>query len=135
MIITLIGLGLFLLGIILIIIECKTYKSHGSLYESITVGLLVIGFIVCLFCSLAIIMAHVGTEANIQTNQMQYESLCYRLELIQSDYEDVSKTTVISDINEWNKKVYKEKYYSHNLWSSWFYNKKVADKLEYIEYK
>ena len=38
-------------------------------------------------------------------NNIEYESLCNRLEIINSDYEDMSKSDVIKDVSEWNKMV------------------------------
>ena len=49
------------------------------------------------------------------------------------EYEDVSKSDVIKDISEWNKKVYSCKHWANNPWTSWFYSKRVADSLEMIE--
>lgn len=122
----------------------------------ITVLVAVIGFIVlsltdnefvemigCIFFSvgaiagcilmLTIVGEHVGVSATIAENQIEYESLCERKELISSEYEDVSKSDVIKDIAEWNKEVYSYKHWAYNPWTSWFYSKKIADSMEMIE--
>lgn len=65
---------------------------------------------------------------------MNYETLCKRLEIINSDYENVSKSDVIKDINEWNKDVYYYKYRAYSPLTNWLYNKKIADRLIYIDY-
>lgn len=101
----------------------------------ITVLVAVIGFIVlsltdnefvemigCIFFSvgaiagcilmLTIVGEHVGVSATIAENQIEYESLCERKELISSEYEDVSKSDVIKDIAEWNKEVYSYKHWA-----------------------
>ena len=52
--------------------------------------------------------------------------------IIISDYEDVSKSDVISDITAWNMYVYNTKYWSENPWTNCFNPKKIADNLNYI---
>ena len=80
-----------------------------------------------------IITEHVGISATIAENQIEYESLCERQELISSEYEDVSKSDVIKDIAEWNKEAYSYKHWANNPWTSWFYSKKIADNMKMIE--
>lgn len=87
------------------------------------------GFVMVCF----IIGAHVGVDAQIEENRIEYESLCERQEIANSDYEDVSKSDVIKDVAEWNKMVYRSKHWAYNPWTSWFYSKKVVDELEMIE--
>ncbi len=91
------------------------------------------GGIVAFILILIIISAHVGVDATITKNQIEYESLCERQELISSEYEDVSKSDVIKDIAEWNKEVYYYKHWAYNPWTSWFYSRKIADNMEMIE--
>ena len=43
-----------------------------------------------------------------------------------------SKANVIQKVYEWNVEVYDEKYWGNNIWTNWFFNKKVVDSLEYI---
>ena len=92
-----------------------------------------VGAIVAFFMMLMIITEHVGVSATIAENQIEYESLCERQELISSEYEDVSKSDVIKDIAEWNKEVYSYKHWANNPWTSWFYSKKIADSMKMIE--
>lgn len=88
------------------------------------------------FCMVVcIIIAHIGVGARIDENRIEYESLCQRYEIVTSEYEDVSKSDVIKDIAEWNKKVYITKHWAYNPWTSWFYSKRVADDMEMIERK
>lgn len=94
-----------------------------------TIGGGIIGFIMIL----CIISTHIGVDAQIKENRIEYESLCQRYEIVTSEYEDVSKSDVIKDIAEWNKNVYSEKYWANNPWTSWFYSKRVADDLKMIE--
>lgn len=92
-----------------------------------------VGSIVAFFMMLMIIIEHIGVNATIAENQIEYESLCERQELISSEYEDVSKSDVIKDIAEWNKDVYSYKHWANNPWTSWFYSKQIADNMEMIE--
>ena len=165
MIITLIFLVLFLMPFLLIIlgsavhkIYCKkamkneiSYDKMKELSESfigkcdkilwrdieddIPVVLSVVGFICLICCIIGIICAHVGENKNIEMNNIEYESLCNRLEIINSDYEDMSKSDVIKDVSEWNKMVLEKKYWSKNPWTSWFFSQKVVDDLKYIDYE
>ena len=103
--------------------------------DDIPVVLSVVWFICLICCIFGIICAHVGENKNIEMNNIEYESLCQRLEIINSDYEDMSKSDVIKDVSEWNKMVLEKKYWAKNPWTSWFFSQKVVDDLKYIEYK
>ena len=94
-----------------------------------------IGFIFLICCIIGILCAHVGENKNIEMNNIEYESLCQRLEIINSEYEDMSKSDVIKDVSEWNKMVLEKKYWSKNPWTSWFFSQKVVDELKYIDYE
>lgn len=103
--------------------------------DDIPVVLSVVWFICLICCVVGIICAHVGENKNIEMNNIEYESLCNRLEIVNSDYEDISKSDVIKDVSEWNKMVLEKKYWSKNPWTSWFFSQKVVDDLKYIDYK
>ena len=103
--------------------------------DDIPVVLSVVWFICLICCIFGIICAHVGENKNIEMNNIEYESLCQRLEIINSDYEDMSKSDVIKDVSEWNKLVLEKKYWAKNPWTSWFLSQKVVDNLKYIDYK
>ena len=103
--------------------------------DDIPVVLSVVGFICLICCIIGIIYAHVGENKNIEMNNIEYESLCNRLEIINSDYEDMSKSDVIKDVSEWNKMVLEKKYWAKNPWTSWFFSQKVVNELKYIDYK
>lgn len=103
--------------------------------DDIPVVLSVVWFICLICCVIGIICAHVGENKNIEMNNIEYESLCQRLEIVNSDYEDMSKSDVIKDVSEWNKMVLEKKYWAKNPWTSWFLSQKVVDNLKYIDYK
>lgn len=103
--------------------------------DDIPVLISVISFIFLICCVVGIIFAHAGENKNIEMNNIEYESLCNRLEIVNSDYEDMSKSDVIKDVSEWNKIVLEKKYWAKNPWTSWFFSQKVVDDLKYIDYK
>ena len=165
MIITLIFLVLFSIPFLLIILGSAVHKIYykkliqndlnndkieeldksfiGKCYKilwrdiayDIPVVLSAISFVFLICCIIGIICAHVGENKNIEMNNIEYESLCNRLEIVNSDYEDMSKSDVIKDVSEWNKMVLEKKYWSKNPWTSWFFSQKVVDDLKYIDYK
>ena len=110
----------------------KSEYGEGVLFG---LGLLstVGGGLMAFIMAIVIICAHVGVDAVIEENRIEYESLCKRYEIVTSEYEDVSKSDVIKDIAEWNKNVYSEKHWAYNPWTSWFYSKRVADDMKMIE--
>lgn len=107
-------------------------KYEGIIYG---IGLLftVCGGMLAFVMAVCIIIAHVGVDAQIEENRIEYEALCERQEIVESEYEDVSKSDVIKDIAEWNKKVYSTKHWAYNLWTNWFYSKRIADDMKMIE--
>lgn len=134
MIITLIGIGLIVLGIICLFI------SGRSLSYNISVSLdacgaisFVIGLIIIIVAVIVIFLNHTCVDNDIYNSKLTYESLVDRIEYIDSDYEDVSKSEVIKDVYEWNKSVHSAKYWSSNPWTNWFWSQKYVDSLEYIE--
>lgn len=130
MILTIIAMLMIPVGVWMV---CKD-KYEGIVYG---IGLLLtICGVVLAFCmAVCIIIAHVGVDARIEENRIEYEALCERQEIIESEYEDVSKSDVIKDIAEWNKKVYSTKHWAYNPWTNWFYSKRVADDMKMIERK
>lgn len=95
--------------------------------------LAVCGGVFAFIMAIIILIEHVGIDARIEENRIEYEALCERQEIVESEYEDVSKSDVIKDIAEWNKTVYSYKHWASNPWTSWFYSKRVADDMKTIE--
>ena len=110
----------------------KDEYEEGVLFG---LGLLltVCGGIIAFIMAICIICAHVGVDATIEKNRIEYESLCERYEIVTSEYEDVSKSDVIKDIAEWNKDVYSYKHWANNPWTNWFYSKRVSDDMRMIK--
>ena len=129
MIITIIFLGIILVGIISSILYEKSYNDFLELFGPCNI---VIGSLCLIIAIIAIIFAHITAPRATQENKLEYDGLCKRYEVIKSEYEDVSKSDVIADITAWNMKVYDTKYWTYNPWTNWFNPKEVADNLDYI---
>ena len=130
MILTIIAMLMIPVGVWMV---CKD-KYEGVVFG---IGLLltVCGGVLAFCMVVCIIISHIGVDAKIEENRIEYEALCQRYEIVTSEYEDVSKSDVIKDIAEWNKNVYSEKHWAYNPWTSWFYSKMVADDMKMIERK
>lgn len=133
MILTLIGIGLLVLALI-----CKFLYNHTNwAKEDITLSIgavaLVIGIIIAVLCSLCMIINNSFADRNIYISKLEREAIVKQLELIDTEYEDISKTEVIEKVKDWNIDVYKEKCRINNPWFNWLFSKKYADSLEYIE--
>lgn len=127
MILTIITLAVAIVGTLLF------YHAISDIMDAVGLLLFVGGGIIGFAMLCIIIIAHVGVDAQIEENRIEYNALCQRYEIITSEYEDVSKSDVIKDIAEWNKKVYSTKHWAYNPWTNWFYSKRVADDLKMIE--
>ena len=127
MILTIITLAVAIVGALLF------YHAISDTMDAVALLLFVGGGIIGFAMLCIIIIAHVGVDAQIEENRIEYNALCQRYEIITSEYEDVSKSDVIKDIAEWNKKVYSTKHWAYNPWTNWFYSKRVADDLKMIE--
>jgi len=120
----------FIIMITMGIIAFKNDFMNMDDFWLVTVAINVIFLIICLSL---IIANYITAATDVEKNHIEYESLCKRLEIINSDYEDVSKSDVIKDIGEWNKDTYEYHYWTENPFTNWFHVKKVADSYKYIE--
>lgn len=128
MIITLIFIIMLILGIIIV----RNCSNRDDDLDAIGFFLITVGSILLSISLIIIIVNHSTADKTIRENKIEYDGLYKRYEVIQSEYEDVSKSQVIADITEWNKDVYNTKYWAENPWTNWFNPKSVADNLEYI---
>ena len=128
MILTIIALVATIIGVW---IYCK--GEYGDAFMGIGALFAVCGGVTAFIMAIIILIEHVGVDARIETNRIEYESLCERNEIVASEYEDVSKSDVIKDIAEWNQNVYSYKHWAYNPWTNWFYSKRVADQMEMIK--
>lgn len=127
MILIIITLAVAIIGTLLF------YHAKNAIMDGVGLLLSVFGGLIGFAMLCIIILAHIGVDAQIEENRIEYNALCQRYEIITSEYEDVSKSDVIKDIAEWNKKVYSTKHWAYNPWTNWFYSKRVADDLKMIE--
>ena len=123
-----------LFALLLIIIGIWLMNKDDYMKECFGAGMCILGVIIMLICLMLIICEHTMAANQINKNKIQYESLQRRLEIIESDYEDVSKSDVIKDIAKWNQKAYNYKFWNDNLLTNWFCSDKVAESYKYIEY-
>ena len=135
MIITLIAISLIIIAIAGFLILDKTYFSDivDDIVCCITAFSGVFGGVAICICLLLILGSHFDVDYDIHNAQLERDSIIKQLEYIDAEYENVSKVEIIQKVYEWNQKVYSEKRGSENLWINWFYSKKYADSLEYIE--
>lgn len=137
MIITLITITVFVLGVIgwilcerdIIHRKCKEY------IELLSLCAVIMACIVILIEIPMIIKSQCVANKAIYEYNLERESIIKQVECISSDYEDVSKATVIANVYDWNKEVHNTKYWVKNPWTSWFYSQKFVDSLEYIEFE
>ena len=136
MIITLIAISLIIIAIAGFLILDKTYFSDivDNIVCFITSLSGVLGGVTILICLTVILCSHIDVDYDIHKAQLERDSIIKQLEYIDAEYENVSKVEIIQKVYEWNQKVYSEKHGSENLWINWFYSKKYADSLEYIEF-
>ena len=136
MIITLIAISLIIIAIAGFLILDKTNFSDivDDIVCFITALSGVFGGVAILICLLLILSSHFDVDYDIHKAQLERDSIIKQLEYIDAEYENVSKVEIIQKVYEWNQKVYSEKRGSENLWINWFYSKKYADSLEYIEF-
>ena len=135
MIITLIAISLIIIAIAGFLISNKMNMSYivDEIVCFITALSGVFGGITIFVCLLLILGSHFDVDYDIHNAQLERDSIIKQLEYIDAEYENVSKVEIIQKVYEWNQSVYKEKRGSENLWINWFYSKKYADSLEYIE--
>lgn len=126
MIIMILLVILFIIGFII----TRRYEYDGI--DLFGIMMMLFGGAAIILCMIMIICAHVGVNYKINEDHMRYEGLCRRLEIISSDYEDVSKSEVIKDVTEWNTQVYHDQYWLNNPWTNWFYSKERVEALQYI---
>ena len=130
MIITLFFVALIISGIAVFAYEKYQYDYGFNLYTCYT------SFIgsICLFiCILIIMFAHVGVDNQIDVGQIHRAGIEQRYDAINSQYEDISKVTVLQEVEEWNRKVTFDRYWCNRPMTSWFFSKEYVNSLELID--
>ena len=129
MILTLIGVGLIAVGIILTYV----YMYRSDWGEVIGICSIISGVLIGATCLVFIIGSHATVDTKIYDAEMKRESIIRQIEVVNSEYEDVSRAKIIQKAYDWNREVYNEKYWTDNKWTSWCHSKEYADSLEYID--
>ena len=132
MIWTLIAVGFIVIGIGLMFLSEKFSYTDELVFGIGFIGL-ILGITVAVTIGIIAIINHVSADKNIHEAELEYNSIVKQLEIIDSEYEDISKADVIKQAYDWNATVYDTKYWTENPWTSWLYSKKYADSLKYIE--
>lgn len=122
---------------IILIVACVIFwileENTSCDFEIATIVTTVTSMIMVVIILLIFLITHIGTNQQIIENEIEYKALIEQVEIINSDYEDISKAMVIQNVAEWNKNVASVKYWVENPWTNWLWNKKVADSLKFIE--
>lgn len=133
MILTYIAMGLVIVGIVLSVVDGSNPNKCNTLLIVLSSTSLVLGIVMGALIGLVFIANHTAVDNRIYKKQMEYESITRQLQIIDSEYEDVSKAEIIQKVYDWNTSVYQSKYWAKSPWTNWLYNKKYSDSLEYIE--
>lgn len=88
--------------------------------------------IAVLFMMIAIVICHVGIEAEIEANKQRYDSLVYQAEnrLYEND-NDVGKKDLANQIQEWNEDLAMGKSLQNDFWVGIFIPD-IYDEFEFI---
>lgn len=133
MILTYIAMGVVIVGIVLSVVEGSNPNKCNTLLIVLSSTSLVLGIVMGALIGLVFIANHTAVDNQIYEKQMEYESITRQLQIIDSEYEDVSKAEIIQKVYDWNTAVYLSKYLAYSPWTNWLCNKKYSDSLEYIE--
>lgn len=132
MIITLIFIGIFVAGIVLLIIGNSSKISYNARDIICNIG------IICLVLGGIFGMITGGISAATAINaDLDYENTIYERDVLEyrlehSDENMVGNELLYNDIVEFNNRLRHTKEWADKPWISWFFNQKIAD-IEYIE--
>lgn len=132
MIITLIFIGIFVAGIVLLIIGNNfkiSYKAQDAIIYAGVLCLLLGGV-------LGIITGGISIGTAINAN-LDYENTIYERDVLEYRLEQLDENMtgnelLYNDIVEFNNRLRHTKEWADSPWISWFFNQKIAD-IEYIE--
>ena len=130
MILTYITMGVIIVGIVLLVL---VDTSDKPLLFVLGPSSLTAGVIMGVIIGLVAIANHTTVDSRIYAKQMEYESITRQLQVIDSEYENISKAEIIQKVYDWNTAVYRSKYWAKSPWTNWLCSKKYSDSLEYIE--
>ena len=132
MIITLIFIGMFIAGIVLLIIGQTSKISYKAqdIISYIGIVCLVLGSIFSIVTGGISIGTAINADINCEKAIYERDVLEYRLE--QLDENMTGNELLYNDIVAFNNELRYTKKWADNPWTSWFFNQEIAD-IEYIE--
>ena len=108
------------------------YVNNDAL-ACISVFLIIIVVISLIMSAGTAIQIKLNTDIEYQNKLVQKEMLEYQL-YNEDNISRKARLYLYSEIAKFNEELQTTKKFANNLWTNWFYNKKVADNIEYIEY-
>lgn len=133
MIITLIGIGLLVVGIIVAIVRknvCfKSWETYEKL-EWIQFPALFIGSIITFVCAIMILINASMYDVEYQNTLHTREMLEYRIEHMEENI--TGNEMLYNDIVEFNNELRQTKNFADSPWINWFCNQGIAS-VDYIE--
>lgn len=127
MILVIISVAMLILGRILL------SKGNYNL-EMPGIALFVSGLVGTAICLIIIIFVNVLAMKEVHANELEYQSLCKRIEIIDSDNNKLSRSELIKDVNNYNIRVMETNYWTENPWTNWFNPRIIADNMRYISW-
>ena len=85
-------------------------------------------------CIVVIIVVNVFAMKEVHANELEYQSLCKRIEVIDSDNNKLSRSELIKDVNNYNIRVMETNYWTENPFTNWFNPRIIADNMRYISW-
>lgn len=133
MIITLIFVGMFIAGIVLLIIGNSSKISYSAQDIIFYIGIicLVLGGVIGMITGGISIGTVINADLDYEKTIYERDALEYRLE--HSDENMIGNELLYNDIVEFNNRLRHTKKWADSPWLSWFFNQKIAD-IEYIEF-
>ena len=129
MIITLICVGLLILGIVGCVLSKRTNIAISNFVGGIIIFSLILGIIGTLVCTVGITSAHVGVSLKQETLDMEYKVLLDEVSYIKGAQDEpvpnmvkFGYATVADHVLEWNKTALNYQKYGNSPWTNWFYN-------------
>ena len=133
MIITLMGLGLLVVGIVLtIIINKKVVDSwdRGN-WHFVSVPMIMVGSVLTIIAIAFIINNATTCELNYQNALHTRDMLEYRIEHMEENI--TGNEMLYNDVVEFNNELRSTKKWANNPWTNWFNNQDIAT-IDYIEF-
>lgn len=133
MLITLIFIGIFIVGIVLTCLGTHSSQMYWKARETLQyIGIccMLLGGIMGIITGGISIGVGINVDTDYENALYEREVLEYRLEHM--DENIIGNELLYNDIVEFNNELRYTKKWAENPWTSWFFNQKIAD-IEYIE--